>query len=68
MSLPKFEYFFLCFFKVIHVKKLSDSYKMGSLENRVNKFLEGIKEEDLIKVSACDCCDCGPVVFITYKD
>lgn len=55
-------------FKVINVKKLSDSHKLGSFERRVSKFIEGLAPEDLdIKISFC-CHDCGPVAFITYKE
>jgi hypothetical protein len=56
-------------FKVIHVKNVkSDSYKMGALERRVGKFLAGISKDNLIKISFCDCHECGPVAFITYNE
>jgi len=55
-------------FKVIHVKKVSDNYKMGSFERRVGKFLEGLAPDNLIKISFEDCHDCGPTAFIVYKE
>lgn len=55
-------------FKVIHVKKVSDAYRMGAFERRVGKFLQGLAPENLIKISFEDCHECGPVAFITYRE